>query len=185
MTQRKSCRLLVGIGVVVLALLTGCSVNQPYQPTPSTAATKALAQLQTLPSLEETAAQLENALNQISAAASQRIPKMVWITATNGDTGSCSAPYDKSDGQSSYLPNRIAEDVPVSEDDWKVLVGVARDAAAKLGATDEQVMQDEAGKHDVWFSGPAGLSLKFSYKGNMVVAAYTGCRLPSGKNSPS
>ena len=61
------------------------------------------------------------------------------------------------------------------------LLDVAKDGAAKLGATDVQVMQDQPGKHDVWFSGPAGVFIKFSYKGNMVVSGYTRCRLPRDK----
>jgi len=39
----------------------------------------------------------------------------------------------------------------------------------------------QPGKHDVWFSCPAGVFIKFSYKGNMVVSGYTGCRLPQNK----
>lgn len=177
-------RELLGAGVVVLVLATGCDVNQQYQPTPSTDAAQAVEELRSLPSLEETTTKLQEALDSITAAASQRIPSIVWINGTNEDSGSCPAPYDTSDGISAYLPNRIAEDVAMSEQDWGDLLVVAKDAAATVGATDVQTMKDEPRNHDVWFTGAAGLSVKVSYKGNLVVAGYTGCRLPEAKSSP-
>jgi hypothetical protein len=39
-------------------------------------------------------------------------------------------------------------------------------------------MRDSPGSHDIGFYGPAGLFVKVSYRGNLVVAGYTGCRLP-------
>jgi len=168
---------------VVLALVTGCDVNQPYQPSPSTDAAQASEELRKLPSLEEATTKLDGALDSITAAASQRIPSIIWINGTNEDSGSCPAPYDKSDGMSAYLPNRIAENVSVSEQDWHDLVAVAKDAAATIGATAVQAMKDEPRNHDVWFTGPAGAFVKFSYKGNLVVSGYTGCRLPDAKRS--
>jgi len=105
----------------------------------------------------------------------------VWTTAGNEDTGNCEAPYEQTDGKRYFLPNRVADNAAVSEQQWNDLLDVAKDGAAKLGATDVQVMQDQPGKHDVWFSGPAGVFIKFSYKGNMVVSGYTGCRLPRDK----
>jgi hypothetical protein len=102
----------------------------------------------------------------------------VWATASNEDTGNCETPYEQTDGKRYFLPNRVAENVAVSEQQWTDLLQIAKGAASKLGATEVQVMQDQPGKHDVWFTGPAGVFVKFSYKGNMVVSGYTGCRLP-------
>nr|CRL73386.1 hypothetical protein CPGR_02708 [Mycolicibacterium malmesburyense] len=31
------------------------------------------------------------------------------------------------------------------------------------------------------FTGPAGLSVKVAYKGNLVISGFAGCRLPQGK----
>lgn len=97
------------------------------------------------------------------------------------DTGNCEAPYEQTDGKRYFLPNRVAENVGISEQQWADLLQVAKDAAAKLGATDVQVTQDQPRNHDVWFTGPAGVFIKFSSKGNMVVSGYTGCRLPQDK----
>jgi hypothetical protein len=165
---------------MVLALLlatTGCNVEKPYAPTPSTAAGQALDELKSLPSFDATRTQMEEAITTITSAATQQVPGIVWTTADNADSGSCPAPYEQTGGKSAYLPNRIAENATVSEQEWTALLGVAKTAAGAVGATDEKVMQDEPGKHDVWFSGPGGAFLKFSYKGNLVVSAYTGCRL--------
>ncbi|OBI81120.1 LppA family lipoprotein [Mycobacterium sp. E740] len=160
-------------------------MNQPDQPTPSTDAAHAAEELRALPSFEETTSKLDSALNSITAAASQRVGSIVWVNGTNEDTGSCPAPYDKSDGMSAYLPNRIAENVVVSEDDWRHVLGVAKDSAATVGATDVQTLKDGPRNHDVWFTGTAGVFIKVSYKGNLVVSGYTGCRLPQGKGAPT
>jgi hypothetical protein len=174
-------RALAAVFVTIAITTTGCHVSQPNSPTPSTQATKALEELKSLPSLEDTAAQVQAALDEITAAASKAVPTIVWTTANNEDTGNCEAPYDQTDGKRQFLPNRVAENAGISEQQWTELLQTAKDAAAKLGATDVQVMQDQPGKHDVWFTGPAGVFIKFSYKGNMVVSGYTGCRLPKDK----
>ena len=71
----------------------------------------------------------------------------------------------------------------MSDQDWEQLLAVAKEAAGTVGATDVQTMKDEPRNHDVWFTGPAGVFIKFSYKGNMVVSGYTGCGLPEAKRS--
>jgi hypothetical protein len=149
---------------VLLALTTGCNAKEPYPSTPSTEAAQAQEQLDSLPSLEETTTQVQAAIDEITSAASKVIPGVVWIAATNAGEGNCEAPYEQTDGRRYFLPNQVAERVLVSEDQWIELLRVAKDAP---------------GLHDVWFTGPAGVFIKFSYKGNMVVSGYTGCRLPS------
>ncbi|WP_084792210.1 LppA family lipoprotein [Mycobacterium sp. E136] len=72
----------------------------------------------------------------------------------------------------------------LSEQDWDDVLASAKKAADTIGATDVQTMKDQPRKHDVWFTGPAGLSLKVSYKGNLVVTGYTGRRLPETRSSP-
>ena len=179
--KRNRSVLLSAVVVAIAITTTGCHVSQPNPPTPSTEATQALDQLKSLPSLEDTTTQVQAAIDEITAAASKAIPGTVWTTAGNEDTGNCEAPYDQTDGKRYFLPNRVAENVVVSEQQWADLLQVAKDTGAKLGATDIQVMQDQPGRHDVWFTGPAGVFIKFSYKGNMVVSGYTGCRLPRDK----
>ncbi|PXX09260.1 LppA family lipoprotein [Mycolicibacterium moriokaense] len=173
--------LLAAVVATIAITTTGCHVSQPDPPSPSTAATNALNELNCLPSLEDTTKQVQATVDQITTAASKTIPGIVWTTGSNEDTGNCEAPYEQTDGKRYFLPNSVAENVAVSEQQWTGLLQIAKDAAAKLGATDVQVMQDEPGKHDVWFTGPAGVFIKFSYKGNVVVSGYTGCRLPQNK----
>jgi hypothetical protein len=163
--------LLSAVVVAIAITTTGCHVSQPNPPTPSTEATKALDQLKSLPSLEDTTTQVQAAIDEITAAASKVIPGIVWTTAGNEDTGNCEAPYEQTDGKRYFLPNRVADNAAVSEQQWNDLLDVAKDGAAKVGATDVQVMQDQPGKHDVWFSGPAGVFIKFSYKGTWLFPA--------------
>jgi len=167
--------------VVLTLAAAGCHVQKPYEPTPSTGATKALDELRSLPSLEDTKTQVQAAMDDITAAAKTMIPSITWETLDQGASGNCEQPYEQTDGQRLFLPNAVAERVSVSEEDWAKILQVAKDAAAKIGATDVQVIHDQPGNHDVWFSGPTGIFIKVGYQGNLVVSGYTGCRLPRDK----
>lgn len=158
-------------------------MKQPYEPTPPSEAAKALQELKALPSLEDTTAQVQAAIDEITAVASTLIPSMRWETPHEGSSDNCQRPYEQTDGQSYFLPNRVAENVVLSEENWAAIAKVAKDSAAKIGATDVQVMKDHPGDHDVWFTGPTGISIKVGYAGNLGVAGYTGCRLPRDKKA--
>jgi hypothetical protein len=182
MTRQPNGRQIIAWGAAIcLLLVTGCDVSEPYPPTPSTDAASAQIRIESLPSLEETTAQIEAAIGEITRAAGNLAPGIVWTSASNTDKGNCEAPYEQTEGKRYFLPNQVAPSAVVSEDAWSSLLAVVRDAAAKLGAVDVQVISDRPRNHDVWFSGPAGLFIKISYKGNLVVAGYTGCRLPQDK----
>ena len=75
----------------------------------------------------------------------------------------------------------MAANVAVSERRWASIQETAKQAAAKLDATDMQVMHDNPGNHDVGFYGPTGIFIKVGYRGNLVVSGYTGRRLPRDK----
>ncbi|MCV7122283.1 LppA family lipoprotein [Mycobacterium lacus] len=154
---------------------------EPYPPTPPGEAAKALEELRALPSFEDTKVQVQAAMDEITAAASKLIPSIVWETPHEGSTGNCQQPYEQTDGKRYFLPDEVAVRVPVSESDWAKIVEAAKEAAAKLDATDVQVIKNQPGDHDVWFSGPTGIFIKIGYRGNLVVSGYTGCRLPQDK----
>lgn len=160
---------------------TGCHVNQPHNPTPSTDAAKALATLRSLPSFEDTQTQVQAAMNEIITATSKLIPSIAWETPHEGSGLGCERPYDQTDGRSYFLPDEVAANVAVSEQQWASIQEAAKQAAAKLDATDMQVMHDNPGNHDVGFYGPTGIFIKVGYRGNLVVSGYTGCRLPRDK----
>jgi Lipoprotein confined to pathogenic Mycobacterium len=173
-------------GIIVCAaaialLATGCHVSQPGSPTPSSDPAQAADQLKSLPSLEDTKTQVQNAMNQVTTAALRVIPSLVWLPVHGETPNGCGAPYDRSDGQSLFLPDLEAAGAQVSEPDWQTILAAARDAAATIGATDTQVMQDGPGNHDVGFYGPTGTFIKIGYQGNLVVSGSTGCRLPQDK----
>ncbi|BBY02351.1 hypothetical protein MSEO_28500 [Mycobacterium seoulense] len=168
--------------VAALALAAGgCHVSQPYAPTPPNDAAKALQVLKSLPSFEDTQAQVQAAMNEITAAASQVVPSITWETPQEGSGDICERPYEQTDGKRYFLPDAVAANVPVSEQQWATIQEAAKQAAAKLGATDMQVMHNNPGNHDVGFYGPTGIFIKIGYRGNLVVSGYTGCRLPRDK----
>lgn len=170
---------LLFVTVVAAALTGGCHVNQPYGPTPPTEAAQALEELRSLPSFEDTRAQVQAAMKEITAAAGELISGVVWENPHEGSGEGCQRrPYEQANARGYLLPDEVAVRVAVSERDWAGIQEAARIAAAKLDATELQVMQDQPGNHDVGFYGPAGLYIKVGYRGNLVVSGYTGCRLP-------
>jgi hypothetical protein len=156
-------------------------VSNPDQPAAPSETAKALVQLHSLPSLEDTKVQVQEAVDSIKAAAVRAVPAIVWTEFDQGAKANCAGPYGQSDGRSFYFPDAVADHIDVSEESWAAILKATGDAAARLGATDVQVMQNKPGKHDVWFSGPAGLFVKISHSVSLVVATYTGCRLPADK----
>jgi hypothetical protein len=171
---------LAAVAAAALAA-AGCHVNQPNAPTPPTDAAKALEVLRSLPSLEDTQTQVQAAITEITAATSKLIPAITWETPHEGSGLGCQQPYEQTDGRGYFLPDEVAANVPVSEQQWATIQEAAKQAAAKLDATDMQVMQNNPGNHDVGFYGPSGIFIKVGYKGNLVVSGYTGCRLPRDK----
>lgn len=151
---------------------------EPYEPTPPSVAAKALETVKSLPSFEDTQTQVQVALDEITTAAARLIPSITWATPTEGSGIGCERPYEQTGGQGYFLPHRVAIGVAVSDQQWAEIEQAAKESAAKVDATDIQVMQDHPGNHDVGFYGPAGIFIKVSYGGNLVVAGFTGCRLP-------
>ncbi|MBN7300469.1 LppA family lipoprotein [Mycobacteroides abscessus subsp. bolletii] len=156
-------------------------MDNRYAPTPPTEAAKALEELKTLPSLEDTKTRLEEAVATLKTSIGGVVPSITWTEYDKGAKANCSKPYDQSDGQSLYLPDAVADRITVSESQWEAILQATKEVAATLGATNAQVMQDKPGKHDVWFTGPAGLFIKISHSVSLVIASYTGCRLPAAK----
>jgi hypothetical protein len=151
--------------------------DTPPEPT----ASNSLAQLKALPSLEDTKSQVQNAMSEITTAAAGVVPEIQWLSIHGEDTGNCESPYEQTDGKRVFLPDSVAEGTQISEAQWTTILAAAKVSAVKIGATEVQVMKDQPGNHDVWFSGPAGISVKIAYHGNLVVSGYTGCRLPQSK----
>ena len=170
-----------GTAAAIALAVGGCHVNQPYEPTPPTIAAKATEVLKSLPSFEDTQTQVQAAITQITTTTSQLIPTITWETPHEGSGDNCERPYEQTDGKRYFLPDAVAANVAVSEGTWEKIQDTAKDAAAKLEATEMQVMKNQPGNHDVGFYGPTGLFIKVGYRGNLVVSGYTGCRLPRDK----
>ncbi len=173
--------LLCAVMTAIALAATRCHVENPDTPTPPSAAAQALAELKALPSFEETKVQVQDVMNEITAAASKIIPSITWETLDEGSTGNCQQPYEQTDGKRYFLPDAVAVRVSISDLAWTKIVEAARVAAVKIGATNVQVIRNQPGDHDVWFSGPTGTFIKVGYRGNLVVSGYTGCRLPRDK----
>ena len=164
-------------------LLTGCTMTHPETPKPA-ASSEINDKLMALPSLEETKRQLEGAINEISTAATTIVPG-IRFTDYHGESGlKCDGPYADTAARGRYLPDRAGEGAKISEDQWARIADVAKAAAAKVDATNVQVMKDSPGDHDVWFTGPGGSAIKLAYKVNLAITGYTGCRLLEKARQP-
>jgi hypothetical protein len=160
----------------LLLTATGCTMTHPGSPQP-TASAELNDKLMEWPSLEETKRQLQGAIDEISTAAATIVPGMKF-SDYHGESGlKCDGPYADTAARGRYLPDRAGEGAKISEDQWAKIADVAKAAAAKVGATNVQVMKNSPGDRDVWFNGPGGSSIKLAYRVDLVISGYTGCRL--------
>ncbi|MDM2429419.1 lipoprotein LppV [Mycobacteroides abscessus subsp. massiliense] len=155
-------------------------MDNHYAPTPPTEAAKALEELKTLPSLEETKARIQAAVDEIIATTTQLVPSLKWQRFDDGETGNCESPYDQSEGKRVFLPKYVSE-VPVPEENWNQVYEIARKTAAEIGATKSDALQDIPGKHDFRFYNDTGTAIRIGSQKTAMVAGYTGCRLPAAK----
>ncbi|WP_100483797.1 LppA family lipoprotein [Mycobacteroides abscessus] len=155
-------------------------MNNRYAPTPQTEAAKALEELKTLPSLEDTEARVQAAVDEIIAATTQLVPGVKWRKFDDRTIGNCEPPYDQSAGKRVFLPKYVSE-VPVPEENWHQVYEIARKEAAEIGATKSDALQDIPGKHDFRFYNDTGTAIRIGSQKTAMVAGYTGCRLPAAK----
>jgi hypothetical protein len=137
--------------------------------------------LQSLPTLEDTRAQIVAAIEQVAQQISLLMPQTSWSwQREESRTGGCPAPYKESEGQELLLAHYVSE-VPIPEQSWRQAYDIAANAAHGLGAVKVTVFQDNAGFHDVQFSSDTGLTFRFASQKAALLTGSTGCRLPAAK----
>lgn len=164
-----------------LALLTtGCNVKNPYKPTDPTEATKAAAALTTLPSLEDTQAQVEAAIVALGHQITAIAPTVIWEWRFDHSRTECNPPYEQSDGEEILL-RKYVSDTPIPEQSWKQALDLAQQAAHSLGATNLTVFKDSPNNHDLQFTSETGTTLRFGSQAAALLTGSTGCRLPQSR----
>lgn len=178
-------RRMLALCAAVPAVAAGCgsAPNEAAPPT-SASATSAAPQpvdLGTLPTLEQTRKDLRSATDAIIKEAKKIEPGLRWRDLDVESATSCDPPFDTTAGRAVYLPNRVGDGAPLSDKQWAKIEGAARAAAGKIGAKGFEAVRAAPGDHDVWLLGPARMSIKLAYQRNLVISAYTGCRLEGEK----
>jgi len=179
--RQPSRRQLVGVlgcAAIVLAT-TGCHVTKnPYQPTDPPDATKAVEQLKSLPSLEDTRAKLAATIEQVGQQISVIAVQVTWSWRREDSRGGCVAPFEQSQGQEILLASYVS-DVPIPEQHWQQARDVVAHAAEQLGLTSATVFKDAPNDHDVQFSSDSGTVLRLASQKAALLTGNTGCRLPA------
>jgi hypothetical protein len=184
-----------GITALVVAVVTGgvWLLNESFPDKPAVTGEQETAEAAQIlldrPSLEDTEAQVQLAVEQIAAAATELVPGMRWEWHRDALASDCPTPYDQTEGQTVNLPFYVSS-TPIPDEVWPRYVERVRAIAANFGATAPEVMQDRTaspgsfGNHDVWFSNAAdGTTFKVSSQVSAVIAGKVGCRLPRDKFS--
>lgn len=153
-------------------------MDNPYQPTDPTDASKAADTLTALPSLEETQTQLEAAITQLGQQISEIAPAVRWEWRREDSRGNCLPPFEQSDGQEVLLRNYVS-DTPIPERHWQQAYNLAVETAHSLGADNLTVFKDNPDDHDLQFTSDTGTTLRFGSQVTALISGSTGCRLPS------
>ncbi|GAB2652408.1 hypothetical protein GCM10027169_16910 [Gordonia jinhuaensis] len=155
-------------------------LDDPYEQPGESDTAKAAATLASLPSLEDTEAQVKNAVDQLSQYISTMVPGARWEQTGDRMGSGCLRPYNGTDGDLVYLPRYVAE-TQIPDNVWPQVFERAKELAATLGATGVERFHDEPGNHDVRFYSKEGTTIHLAAGGNTVLASITGCRLTQAK----
>ncbi|WP_433662686.1 LppA family lipoprotein [Nocardia sp. CA-128927] len=185
-TAKPACwRVAVLVAAAAIAASACGLTEKPYgEPSSATDTSHAAEVLKTRPSLEDSEKQLEQAVEQIAAAATSLDAGIRWQWNDQRSTLGCEKPFDQTDGQQVYLRFYLA-DRPISDEAWPRYQDQARTIAAAAGATGFQVVQDKPGHHDVRFFGEDGTTFSVSSQDKAVINARVGCRLPQNVRATS
>lgn len=182
-TQRRQpfARRVIGVlGCSAIALATaGCQLTKnPYQPTDAADTAKAAAELESLPSVEDTKSQMMGLIQRVGDQISALAPTVAFSWRSEPSRGGCAPPYDQTDGEEILLAKYVS-DVPVPEQNWKQVYAIAERAAASVGATGVTVFKDAPDDHDVLFAGDTGTVFRLGSRRAALLTGSTGCRLPA------
>ncbi|RDI56003.1 LppA family lipoprotein [Nocardia mexicana] len=155
-------------------------MDDQHTPTGPQDTAAAAQRLQQRPSLEDSAAQLQQLVEQIGAAATELVPGLRWEWQNDEMSKACPPPYDRTNGRILNLRLYVSTpNTPLPDDIWPRFVERVRPLAATVGATAPETMQDQTGKHDVRFVNPDdGTTIKIGSQATTVIGGTVGCRLP-------
>ncbi|MBE5477940.1 hypothetical protein E3G68_005294 [Mycobacteroides abscessus] len=151
-------------------------MEAPCQPTDPADASKAASELTSLPSLEDTRAQLAKTIEQVGQQISSIAPEVRWDWRLEDSHTGCMPPFEQSQGQETLLAKYVS-DVPIAEQYWQQTYEVAMRAANHLGLTEVTTFKNALGDHDVQFSGDSGMGLRLGSQKAALLTGHTGCRL--------
>lgn len=165
---------------IIFTTITGCHVNNPDSPTPTTEAAKALEELKSLPTLEDTNEKLASSIQELGAKISAIVPSVTWHWQDEPQQIGCGKPFEQSDGKVILMPFYVS-DVSIPESHWNEVLAAAKETAASIDAPKLDVIHDAPNNHDVRFSNETGTAIGLTSQANTVISGYTGCRLPAAK----
>lgn len=126
---------------------------------------------------EESAAVVERALvdgiNRLAAAISATDSTLTFVWSDDRETTSCGT--DPS-GTATYLPHLVARRIEISDRRWQDIVELARQEAAELKLDHEEGASPPSGSRELRFTDSTGAALRVSYRTNLVLTGFTGCR---------
>ncbi|WP_377449692.1 LppA family lipoprotein [Rhodococcoides fascians] len=182
-TDTRSRRWMTALTVAAVLTSTGCGsdvLDDPYEkPSPSVTADSA-AVLESLPSLEDTEAQITSTVEQIGAYVAALVPGMEWTWIRDRRGGGCLGRYEDTDGKLVYSKNYVSKG-PIPDAVWPAVFEQARTLAAAVGATEYQTFHDNPGNHEVRFYSPEATFITVGSLTASVISSSTGCRLPKAK----
>lgn len=162
---------------MIAATTTGCTTSPT---TNKGTGMNPLAQLQTLPSSEDTVTTYTAMEAEIRDAVTNAAPTTTWVLEDEQSQSGCRESFSNLGGRTVILASYGAP-TPIPDAAWPAALAAAATIARRNGFTNTQVKVDDAGNHQVRFTNPTdGAYTDLGTRKAVVLLTSTGCHLPAG-----
>jgi hypothetical protein len=130
--------------------------------------------LRAKPALEAVQAEYKAAVTTMADRIAALIPGTTWQFAQDTWTA-CGGKYSATKAKQAYV--LAAFNGPIPDTVWPKALQIAKDGAARFGATDYGTFKDQPGNHDIYIAGSDGVEFRLGTQGASTLMGQSDCRL--------
>ena len=162
------------VATLIVTTTVGCSAAVPG----GTPTLDPLAQLQSLPSIDQAVATYSAMEVEIRAAIVGAAPTVQWVVEQPEPNSGCSKPFDNLGGRTVTLLSH-GTNTPIPDEAWPATLAAAETIARRHGFNQTFMKVDQPGNHQARFTNTTdGAYSDLGTLADVVLQTYTGCHLP-------